>query len=407
MRNRFPLGLGPTFPSSRGLLLGVFVLAGALSGCQQNGIGAQNENSSNQNGNLNGNENQNQIVTPVEVLLSVFADSGRVVQTFTIVGMGQVTIAPPLDEPEPPSASYVVMAQAAGYYSTLYPCAHGESINVQLDAVPSLAETMTGVVIRMGYFGPPAYHAELPLVVTDPGERTSTVTTDAQGRYRVTDAQAGLFRFAVQCNAWEEPLPSVFEVPNGEGTSYLDLFYDVDMSADAPNLYLYPVETTRVTVALGFPLGGEVVLSDPPYEEGWEVTVEPDGTIEGEHPYLFYEARLPYRVQRETGWVLPADGLEAGFQRLLAAYGFRGREITDFVDYWLPRMTGAPYYGIHPLPADELVTLAVSPAPDRIQRLWLFMEPLAAPLSVTPPPAPGPLVRDGFTAVEWGAFLGR
>ncbi|MDY0003373.1 MAG: hypothetical protein RBU30_18890 [Polyangia bacterium] len=415
MRHSSRLGWRPALQSNSVALLWAFALMGALTACHQKGIGALNENSSNQNqngnlnvnSNLNENGNENQHVTPVEVLLNVYADSGRVVQTFTMLGMGTVTIAPPTDEPGPSIPTYVVMAQAAGHYTQLYPCSHGDTIDVQLGQVPVTTWTMTGVVIRMGYFGPPAYHAEQPLIVTDPSEQSLTVYTDAQGRYLVTHMETGTFRFEVQCNAWEEPLPRVFDVPNDGGTSYKDLFYDVDMSADAPNIYLSPAQTTDVTVALGFPLGGEVVLSDPPYEGGWEVTVEPDGTIEGEYPYLFYEARLPYRVQRETGWVLPSDGLETGLGSLLASYGFMGREVTDFLEYWLPRMTGAPYWGIHPMPAEELVTLAISPAPDRLRRLWLFMEPLDAPMSVTPPPAPAPLPRDGFTAVEWGAFLGR
>ena len=158
---------------------------------------------------------------------------------------------------------------------------------------------------------------------------------------------------------------------------------------------------------LGFPVGGEVVLSDPPYEHGWDVTVDPDGTIDGEHPYLFYEARLPYRVQREYGWLLAADQLESGLAKVLERYGFVEREISDFLDFWLPLMTDAPYYGIHPMAADELVTLRISPTPDRLRRLWLFMEPRDAPVTFAPPRLPAPLPRDGFTAVEWGAFLGR
>jgi hypothetical protein len=70
-------------------------------------------------------------------------------------------------------------------------------------------------------------------------------------------------------------------------------------------------------------------------------------------------------------------------------------------------MRNAPYYAIYPMAADELVTLHISPAPDRLRRLWLFMEPLDAALSIEPPNIPAPLPRDGFVAVEWGAFLSR
>jgi hypothetical protein len=92
---------------------------------------------------------------------------------------------------------------------------------------------------------------------------------------------------------------------------------------------------------------------------------------------------------------------------VLRAYGFQGREITDFTDFWLPLMTDAPYYAVCPMASDELVTLQIRPAPDRLRRLWLYLEPLEAPVSLDKPALPAPLPRDGFTAVEWGAFLAR
>ncbi len=389
------------------LLLGLALFA--LVGCDARGLGGENDNSQNQNQNQNHNQNQNQnqVDPPVDVLLTVYNYSGDVVETRTVAGMGPVTIAPPVDEPNPPPEGYVVMATAADYYTELFSCVFGEVIQVQLDAVPLLTQALTGVVIRTSYFAPPHYHAEAPLIAHDPGGATTNITTDAEGRYRITNATEGTWRLEVQCDIWEIPLPDSFDLPNGADTDYQDLFVTIDMSADAPNLYLYPEQTTDVSVNLGFPVGGEVVLSDPPYEDGWDVTVEPNGTIDGEFPYLFYEARLPYLVQRERGWLLAVDELETGLADLLADYGFVGREITDYLEFWLPLMTDSPWYAIYPMAADELVTLHISPAPDRLRRLWLFMEPLQAPVTMEPPTLPGPLVRDGFTAVEWGAFLSR
>lgn len=389
-----------------GLLLALPLVAlplVALVGCDARGIGGENENQQNQNQ----NENQNQVDPPLEIQLTVYDPSGTVVETRTVEGMGPVNIAPPIDEPNPYSTGYVVMAQAADHYTQLFPCDYGETIDLQLDAVPALSQSLTGVVIRTSYFAPPSYHADAPLRAYDPDETFMTITTDSQGRYYITDGELGTWRVEVQCEVWEEPLPTSFELPNGAATDYRDLFVEIDMSADAPNLYLYPERVTQVSVELGFPRGGEVVLSDPPYEAGWHVTVDPRGTIDGEFPYLFYEARLPYRVQRERGWLLAVDDLEHGFRNLLVAYGFVGREITDFLDYWLPLMTSSPYYAIHPMAADELVTLRIQPAPDHLRRLWLFMEPLEAPVTLEPPRLPHALRRDGFTAVEWGAFLSR
>jgi hypothetical protein len=388
-----------------GLLLAIPLMA--LVACNTRTIGGDNNNENqNQNQNENQNENQNQNNTSLQILLTVYGSTGDVVQTRIVAGMGPVTIAPPADEPNPPLTDYVVMAQADNYYTRLLSCGWGHEIDVQLDSVPDLPQAIAGVVIRTSYFAQPVYHAD-GLLLAEAPDASLTTTTDAQGRFQFTDGALGTWQLEVQCNEWEYPLPSNFEILNTAETDYRDLFVMVDMSADAPNLYLYPEETTTVTVDLGFPMGGEVTLSEPPYEDGWTVSVDPDGTIEGEFPYLFYEARLPHHVQRERGWLLAADDLEYGFSDLLAQYGYMGREITDFLDFWLPLMTDSPWYAIYPMAADELVTLSIDPAPERLRRLWLFMEPLTAPMTIDPPDLPPPLSRDGFTAVEWGAFLGR
>ncbi len=380
-----------------------------LVGCGGRGIGPENlNNNANQNANQNLNENENQHpVVPVEIQLTIYDPSGQVVQTLTVQGMGPQNIAPPLDEPNPYSTGYVVMAQAEGYYTRLFPCDYGDTVDVQLDAVPALSRALTGVVIYTSYFSPPYYDANATLQAVSPNGTTTRLTTDDEGRYRLTDGAEGTWDLQVLCDVWQEPYPSRFELDNGAGTDYQDLFVEIDMSADAPNLYLYPAHETDVDVSLGFPQGGEVVLSDPPYEDGWQVTAAPDGTLDGHYPYLFYEARLPYQVQRERGWVFGAAALESGFTDLLVAYGFTGRELSDFLDYWIPLLTDAPYYGVYPLAADALVTLDIRPAPDHLRRLWLLLEPLQAPVSVPPPALPAPLPRDGFTAVEWGAFLSR
>lgn len=404
-----PGRIAPLLKLRRVLLLALPLVA--LVGCDARGIGQDNDNTQNQNQNLNQNLNenlnQNQSEPPVEVLLTVYGSSGEVVQTRIVHGMGPVTIAPPADEPDPPTTDYVVMAQATDHYTRLFDCAYGAVLDVQLDEVPGLSQALTGVVIRTSYFAPPSYHADAPLQAYDPNGVLTTLSTNSEGRYQLTDGTLGSWLVEVQCEVWEEPLPSSFELPNGADTDYHDLFVEIDMSADAPNLYLYPHRTTEVSVELGFPVGGEVVLSDPPYEDGWNVTVSPDGTIDGAYPYLFYEARLPYRVQRERGWLLAADTLDVGLREVLTQYGFVGREVTDFLEFWLPLMTDSPFYAIHPMAADELVTLHITPAPDRLRRLWLFMEPLEAPVSLEPPRLPELLQRDGFTAVEWGAFLSR
>jgi hypothetical protein len=49
-----------------------------------------------------------------------------------------------------------------------------------------------------------------------------------------------------------------------------------------------------------------VVQSEPEYSDGWQVTVEPDGTIDGRYGYLFYEAEVPRRYTPAGGWSVAA-----------------------------------------------------------------------------------------------------
>ncbi|MCD6233632.1 MAG: hypothetical protein J7K63_01150, partial [Candidatus Marinimicrobia bacterium] len=56
---------------------------------------------------------------------------------------------------------------------------------------------------------------------------------------------------------------------------------EMAMMAYKPNIYLYPEEECRLSVSLGFPQGGQVVVSDPAYPQAWQdITVTPDGRIE-------------------------------------------------------------------------------------------------------------------------------
>jgi hypothetical protein len=194
-----------------------------------------------------------------------------------------------------------------------------------------------------------------------------------------------------------------------------------------PNIYLYPTETIDVSVRLEFAEGCALTYSDPPYGDGWRVTVSPDGwmdngigyvvgEVDGEevifdaprYGCLFYEADAPDVWQTERGWLVD-DGEDLGdfFSENLAAYGFEGREIKDFLDYWVPRLT-AGYYAVFPqLAADiePLVGLNVYPEPDSVLRLFYYL--VADPLmgGELAPPVIEPFERTGFTVVEWGVCL--
>jgi len=197
-----------------------------------------------------------------------------------------------------------------------------------------------------------------------------------------------------------------------------------------PNIYLYPPETTEVTVRLELGEGCALTYTDPPYGDGWNVTIEPDGwmdngigyvvgEVDGEevifdaprYSYLFYEADAPDVWQRGRGWLVTMDVLGDFFASTLREYGFVGREVDDFLEYWTPRLTESLFYAVYPQTEeiDAVVGLRVEPEPDSVLRLFFLIEPLDEAAATAdwylPEPEIQPFERQGFAVVEWGVCL--
>ncbi|MFH2006789.1 MAG: hypothetical protein ABI333_09415 [bacterium] len=339
-----------------------------------------------------------------DITLEVYSDGwGTLVETISLDTEGAVVIEPYEEQPfsEPPQ--YYVYARAAGYYTELYLCSFGETIDVDLDVVPQRPDALAGVIFQGDDYFAHSYFANRTVEVEGPDGEYATISTDHQGRFGLAGVAAGRYLFTVSCE--DEPHSHTFELQNTAATDYDDFVFYPDMFARAPNLYLYPETTTDISVTLDFPLGGQVVESEPPYWDGWRVRVDPDGLIDGRFGYLFYEAKLPRRAQTEQGWVLDGRELDTALRGLITRLGFRGREVDDFVEYWAPELTGFPWLAVYPLEPESLVTLTITPAPERIRRVLLLVRPLEHPLSLPAPPTPEPLSREGYTAFEWGVVF--
>lgn len=180
-----------------------------------------------------------------------------------------------------------------------------------------------------------------------------------------------------------------------------------------PVVYLYPEKTTEVSVKV-FPSAG-VRISDPDYGDGWNVIAEPNGMLlnradDKEYGSLFWEggSDVPFRAS-EQGFVVPRDGLDVFFDGKLSEFGLIGREISDFKEFWIPKMSESEksYYFITFLPReqiDQMAPLAIDPKPDTVIRVMMDYEGLDNPKN-----AEGFRIRTperrGFTVVEWGGRL--
>lgn len=175
-----------------------------------------------------------------------------------------------------------------------------------------------------------------------------------------------------------------------------------------PVIYLYPLAKTDVSVTI-HPL--RIDASVPAYGSGWHVTAYPGGSLVNKadgmsYPYLFWEGgSTKPAVDRSKGFVVATKDVGSFLSWSLAAQGLTGKEISDFIEYWQPRMTtDQPYVYVYYMPQadyDRLVPIEIVPAPQTLIRVYMLFKPIPAPIIVTPEILTAPK-RNGFTAVEWG-----
>lgn len=211
-------------------------------------------------------------------------------------------------------------------------------------------------------------------------------------------------------NPWEVIDPQMFQEEitlTLEGLLKDFLFNYYGDTVDKPNIYLYPETTTQVSVNLVFSPGNFLVISEPLYNSGWTVTAAPDGQLDGQWGYLFYEAAVSGDYQKQLGHNVPKQDLEAWMNTALPAYGLNAQETKDFTDFWKQALPEADWYAFYPQyqeQIDPIISLQITPTPDSLLRLWFVVIPTNQPQPLQEP-QPQPFPRTGFTAVEWGVIV--
>ncbi len=180
-----------------------------------------------------------------------------------------------------------------------------------------------------------------------------------------------------------------------------------------PVIYLYPEKTEKISVKVA--PSGELTKTEPDYGNGWNVIADPLSRIKNladgkTYPYLFWEGKSNEIYNRSKfGFVAARDGLENLLNEKLSLLGLNAKEISDFKEYWLPKMLAEnkPYYFVTFVPQrkiDELAPLEINPQPDTVIRVLMDYQGLDEKID-----APGYDIktpeRNGFTAVEWGGML--
>jgi len=193
---------------------------------------------------------------------------------------------------------------------------------------------------------------------------------------------------------------------NGDQSNTISKQVYDDIMVYKPNIYIYPLHQSTLSVTITFPIGGEIIESVPDYAEGWFINVDPSGKIDNKYDYLFYESKQPDVFQYATGWCIAQTDLRQFFERNMALYNFSDSEIKDFTDYWIPLLHETKYYCIYPQTneiVDRIIQLGFSIQPDNVFRLFYGVAG-TADFKEMEEPSINPIQRNGFYIVEWGVF---
>ena len=173
-----------------------------------------------------------------------------------------------------------------------------------------------------------------------------------------------------------------------------------------PVIYLYPKETTKVTVKL---LNKKLITTSyPKYSNSWVVTAKSDGTLidENNKEYygLYWEGKNHYSEIKEDGFVVKGVDTIKFLEDKLSYLGLNDKERNEFIIYWLKHLENNKYNYIRFETEEEInsyMPIEVTPKPDTIIRVWMTYKPLKERISVKEQKLKKG-TRNGFVLVEWG-----
>ena len=172
-----------------------------------------------------------------------------------------------------------------------------------------------------------------------------------------------------------------------------------------PVIYLYPEKEMQVYVDLT--LDGKLTCTYPAYNDGWNVTAFPDGTLtdaKGQtYNYLYWEGKTYAQYDLSKGFCIKGTDTAAFLEDALAKIGLTRREANEFIVYWLPLMEQNPY-NIISFQTDiytDAAKLNVNPTPDTFIRVFMAWQASDEYVDIAKQELSAP-ARTGFTVIEWG-----
>lgn len=227
--------------------------------------------------------------------------------------------------------------------------------------------------------------------------------------YSATDRTKPLTKISYEKFIQSHPVFFWYD-PFGRLVKFQKSEYVPQAECGKPVIYLYPEKTIPVSVKVA-PQGG-FTKTIPEYGNGWNVVATPKSEITDNasgktFPYLFWEGRGGIYETPKKGFIITQKEVPTFLVEKLTKLGLNQKEQADFIEFWEPRMTGAPYYFVTFLGNSEmnkLAPLTIDPKPDTVIRILMDFMPLrervpAIGYEIKTPP------RKGFTVVEWGGVI--
>ena len=172
-----------------------------------------------------------------------------------------------------------------------------------------------------------------------------------------------------------------------------------------PVIYLYPQEETEVSVKLL--LDGQLTCTYPAYNDGWQVTAAPDGTLTDKngqtYNYLYWEGQVQAQWDWDKGFCIKGEDTAAFLEEALEKLGLTRKEANEFIVYWLPLMEQNPYniISFQTTAYTDTAQLDITPAPDTVIRVFMTWQASDYSIRLLPQKLTA-AERTGFTVVEWG-----
>lgn len=174
---------------------------------------------------------------------------------------------------------------------------------------------------------------------------------------------------------------------------------------EKPVIYLYPPKETKVSVKLS--LNGRFTYTYPEYNDGWNVTAYPDGTLidadNNEYSYLFWEGNGHVDYDLSKGFVVERSNVTKFLKEKLLYMGLTQKEANEFIVYWSPRLMKNPYsfVAFQGKEYEDYAKLSISPKPDSILRVFMVFKAVDKNFTI-PQQELSTFKRVGFSVVEWG-----